>query len=328
MATPFQTSLFGIDPIKYRQERAAEFDRLLAAQQSPQSRMGFAIGNLLGGVFGGEDPALARASAIQGIYNQVAQQFPDQTSPEFYKALANAIPAEYADAKIIASEKAQAAEAASLDRQIKLGKLGRETTEAEQKELKFFTENPDQAAFELQRLAKIIEADPNNQAALARYEKIATAGTTGAITRAGAEEKADVTLKKEKALTAKYEKDLEDAKKFGPAERWDAETDAARTLLQGYGIDPTKPLQSQNIPSSILYGPAGQSIVSASEKALRKKTTEGGVPGVAPAAAQAAPVAGDPTIKAAVEKAGGVYDPANFEYRIVNGAVQRKPKGK
>jgi hypothetical protein len=296
MATPFQTSLFGIDPIKYRQERAAEYDRLLAAQQSPQSRMGFAIGNLLGGVFGGEDPALSRASAIQGIYNKVAQQFPDQTSPEFYKALANAIPAEYADAKIIAAEKAQAAEAASLDRQIKLGKLGRETTEAEQKELKFFTENPDQATFELQRLAKIIEADPNNQAALARYEKIATAGTTGAITRAGAEEKADVDIKKNKALINKYEKDLEDAKKFGPEERLNMEIDAARLLLKGYGVDPSKPLQGQNIPASILYGPAGQSIVQASQKALQKKTTESSVPYVAPQAGPAAAPAGAPGV--------------------------------
>lgn len=326
MATPFQTSLFGVDPLAYRQQRAAEYDKLLAAQQSPQSRIGFALGNLLGGVFGGEDPVLKRASDIKNVYNQVAQKFPDQTSPEFYRALADAIPPQYADAKIIAAEKAQAAEDAAFKRIAERDKASQAAAKSEQEMIKFFTENPDQASTELQRLAKIIEANPNDTAALARYEKIATAGTTGAITRAGKEEKAAVDLKKDKALTAKYEKDLEDAKKFGPAERWDAETDAARSLLRGYGIDPTKPLQSQNIPSSILYGPAGQSIVKASETALRQKTTEGGGPGMS--APVAAPVAGDPAIKAAVERAGGVYDPANFDYRIVNGQVQRKPKGK
>jgi hypothetical protein len=316
MATPFQTSLFGIDPLKYRQERASEYDRLMAAQQSPQSRIGFALGNLLGGVFGGEDPILKRASDIQGIYNKVAQQFPDQTSPEFYKALADAIPPQYADAKIIASERAQQAEDAAFKRIA-------ERTKADQEIVKFYTENPDQASTELQRLAKIIEANPNDTAALARYEKIATAGTTGAITRAGKEEKADVELKKDKALIAKYERERVENAKLNPIDKYNNDIQAARDLLKVYGVDPTKPIKDQ-VPSSVMIS-AGSVLLKAQENALLQKTTEGGTP---LSSAAAAPVAGDPAVKAAVEKAGGVYDPANFDYRIVNGQVQRKPKGK
>lgn len=323
MATPFQTSLFGVDPLKYRQERAAEYDKLLAAQQSPQSRIGFALGNLLGGVFAGEDPVLKRASDIKNVYNQVAQKFPDQTSPEFYRALADAIPPQYADAKIIAAEKAQAAEDAAFKRIAERDKASQAAAKSEQEMIKFFTENPDQASTELQRLAKIIEANPNDTAALARYEKIATAGTTGAITRADKEEKDKIGIEKDKAMTAKYKKDLEDAQKFSAEDRVNMETQAARDLLKSYNIDITKPVSGQiTAREFVTVGPA---LEDARQKALRKITTEKSTP---LSSAASAPVAGDPAVKAAVEKAGGVYDPANFDYRIVNGQVQRKPKGK
>lgn len=277
MATPFQTSLFGVDPLKYRQERAAEYDKLLAAQQSPQSRIGFALGNLLGGVFAGEDPVLKRASDIKNIYNQVAQQFPDQTSPEFYRALADAIPPQYADAKIIAAEKAQAAEDAAFKRITEKDKAAQAAAKSEQEMIKFFTENPDQASTELQRLAKIIEANPNDTAALARYEKIATAGTTGAITRAGKEEKTKLEMDKDKALIAKYNREKVEAEKLNPVDKYNSEIQSARDLLSVYKIDPTKPIKDQ-VPGSILYGPGGATLLEAQKKALLKKTTEGGTP--------------------------------------------------
>jgi hypothetical protein len=135
-------------------------------------------------------------------------------------------------------------------------------------EIKFYTDNPDQATFELQKLAEIIAADPTNTEALDRYQRISTAASTGAQERAVRKEKEQLVTAKDRALLAKYQKDLQDAQKFGPAERWQAEKQAALNLLKNYNIDISKPLAGQ-VPTTILYSPIGAEITNAYERALR-----------------------------------------------------------
>ena len=90
MATGFQQGLLGnINPADYalRQQQM-----MMQAQQgmSPYERMGYNIANIAGGLFGVEDPTLKRVGEIQGIYSEVAKNFTDQNSPEFYQALQKA----------------------------------------------------------------------------------------------------------------------------------------------------------------------------------------------------------------------------------------------
>lgn len=217
---------------------------------------------------------------------------------------------------LVMSSKLSEVKTKKAEYNLKAKKAAREETESKQKTIEFYTKNPDQASIELQRLSKVLEENPNDTEALRRYEEITAAGTTGAMQRAGKEEKADVELKKDKALIVKYKQDINDASKLGTADKWNAEREAAIALFKANGIDPTKPLKGTAL--------ANTALVQAQQVALREPR---GTNMPKPTAAPATPTV-DPAMKAAVEKAGGVYDPANFEYRVVNGAVQRKPKGK
>lgn len=270
--------------------------------QNPQLGLAATSGALLGrglaNLFGGRgffetsDPALRKVSEIQSLYNEAMQSFDPDNPQTSYSTLAKTL-AERGygrEAALAAAEankyKLQAEELSIKQEDIKLkrakagmdlAEFGRKKTKDEQDTIKFYTDNPDQATFELQRLAEQITADPTNIDALKRYEMIAAAGSTGAQKRFAEKEKESLGTAKDRALLAKYNKELEDAKKFGPAERWDAETDAARKLLETYGIDRTKPLEKQ-IKASTQYGAMAGELSQAFERAVRKKTTEGGSP--------------------------------------------------
>ena len=280
------------DIVDARENYLKRLQAQFSSATSPYERMGLALGNIAGKAFGIEDPALKQASDIQSVYNEVAQRIPDQTSPEFYIELAKAIPPEYSSAKQMALEKAQEVKLAAEDRQMKRDTAKRAATEAERKDLEYFAKNPDQTGVELERLAKIIEADPTNEAALARYQKVATAGTTGAIEQTSKKEKFDLELKKEKVLIDKYQKELKDSSKLDPVAKYNSEIQSARDLMQVYGIDPTKPIKGQ-VPASVM-ATAGTVLLSAQQKALLKRTDEGGTPLASQPAAPVAAPAGAP----------------------------------
>lgn len=161
------TELYGFDPVQRREARLLSFDRLLAAQQTPQSRLGFAIGSLFGDFLAPESPEQGKITVINNAVKQAAQQFPDQTSPEFYNAVAALIPDTYMDSKRVALEAAQKATTAAEE-------LG-------QKRLKTALEFPESITPRLQQLAARIEKNPNDTAALTEYNALASAGQRGAF---------------------------------------------------------------------------------------------------------------------------------------------------
>jgi hypothetical protein len=82
--------IFGPTAGDLRQEYLKNLQGQFSTAQSPYERMGLALGNIIGTAFGVKDPRLEQASAVQGIYSAVAQMHPnDQTTPEFYRELAN-----------------------------------------------------------------------------------------------------------------------------------------------------------------------------------------------------------------------------------------------
>jgi hypothetical protein len=341
------------DPDMLRRQLAMQEMQQLNPQGTAAGAIGALLGRGLGNVTSGRgffdvaDPALKRVSDIQGIMRSV--QFDPANPSKYYTEVANALSSQgYNDLAPLA-----AAEAAKF----KGGKISLSATDLEkidpkdrarviqtfqstgklpedlsfidkpkklEDSLKFFKENPEQATFRLQELSQLIEADPNNKDYIKEFEQISAATSAGAKEKYDREQKNIIDNRLTNLRINKYTQDISDAEKLSPGARWNAEIDAARTLLNGYNIDPSKPLQSQKIPASVLYGPAGASIVDASQKALRKKTTE----------KEPAPVKPKPETKvpqeleSALKAANIPYEPTKYDYRIVNGAVQRKPKGK
>ena len=291
MATTPTTGIgiFGPTLGDLRQQYLKNLQGQFASAQSPYEKMGIALGNIVGTAFGIRDPQLEQASKIQSIYQSVAQMYPDdQTSPEFYRELGNVFSAAgMQEQALLSSEQARKVEDQRIDRQYKLAQMGETIAKKKRDTVDYYKKNPEQAEFRLTQLAEIIKNDPGNAAAVQEYEQITRSASEGAIEASTKTEKETLGLELDRTRLAKYRKELSDSQKFGPAERWDAETDAARKLLSNYNIDPTKPLAGQ-VNSSVLYGPIGGEITNAYERAVRRKTTEGGGPGSAPASAPAA----------------------------------------
>ena len=172
----FSTELYGYDPEERRRRKLESYDRLLAAQQTPQSRLGFALGNLFGEYLAPETGEEGKISSINRALKTAANQFPDQSSPEYYEAVAAAIPEQYADSKIIAQRKAVEARAVLEKAMMERSKLALEL--------------PESITPRLQQLAARIQANPNDASALAEYNSLAMAGQQGAAKIAREEAKA------------------------------------------------------------------------------------------------------------------------------------------
>jgi len=87
MATTAQrgllTSLYGFDPVQRRAEQQAGLDKFLSAQQTPQARMGAALGSLFGQYLAPESEEQTRVAKVNTIYNQVMADA-DPTKPTEY----------------------------------------------------------------------------------------------------------------------------------------------------------------------------------------------------------------------------------------------------
>jgi len=270
-------------PQQIMQERVKQQQSMYASAQSPYERMGMAIGNILGGALGVRDPEMERASLTQSIYNDTLSNVSDITSPDFYTTLSkNLASAGLLPEAAYSAQEARKYRLEELDLNIKQAKAGREAREAAQKNVDYYKKNPEQAEFRIAQLAQTLSNDPTNAAALQEYTQITRAASEGSIEATQKAQKEELGTDIDRARLAKYRKDLEDAQKFGPAERWQAEKAAALTLLKNYNIDPTKPLNKQEppLPASLLYGPVGGEITKAYERAVRPDV---GTPMAAPA---------------------------------------------
>jgi hypothetical protein len=100
--------MFGPTVTDLRQQYLKNLQGQFSSAQSPYERMGLALGNILGTAFGVKDPALEQASTVQSIYSAVAMNHPDQTTPEFYRELANTFAAAGLNEQaLMSSEKAR-----------------------------------------------------------------------------------------------------------------------------------------------------------------------------------------------------------------------------
>ena len=110
MATTSTTGvgMFGPTTADLRQEYLKNLQGQFSAAQSPYERMGLAIGNIVGTALGVKDPRLETASTVKSIYSAVAMNHPDQTTPEFYRELANTFAAAGLNEQaLMSSEKAK-----------------------------------------------------------------------------------------------------------------------------------------------------------------------------------------------------------------------------
>jgi hypothetical protein len=320
-------SLFGTSPeevILARQKEARQ-EQLLRNQQiaqqgsqfgvfAPLYQAGLRFGDIAGqavsqGLFpGSADPILKKAVDVQSVLSRYQGQ--DLSDPTVLKGMSGELSKlGYANEAMMLSKEATTAERLAraekreetkLDIQLaELGIKRRTLTRQEEKDerdlVEFFKKNPEQSGTALQTLAAQIERDPTNQVLLDRYNKIAQAGTSGAMEVSAKAEKTAIETEKDRVLIARYRQELDDTRKLKPADRYDAEIDAARDLLKNYKIDITKPLEGQ-VSAQVLYGPIAGELTNAYERALRRKTTEmGGAPAPVPGATPgpvAAPTSG------------------------------------
>jgi hypothetical protein len=353
-------SIFGLDmpdEATVQQRLMAQALAPITQAQNPYERIGAALGTFGGaaltGAFGAPDPTLQTTSKIKTIQAKVVQsgeKDPTKLATMFADELAKDPDLSSLALQVRASipktggkislsvadlERIDPAQRAQVIANYQAtGQLPSDISlvgkpEDVKKDITFYKANPEQATFRLQEIVTLLEADPNNKTLLKEYEQITAAASEGARENYNKEQKRVLDERLDNVRLATYRRNLEESNSLSPAARWNAEIDAARDLLKGYNINPNQPLQSQKIPASILYGPAGSSLVQASQLALRKKTTEGGKAPAAnkPAEQSANTAQPDPVLLNALQAAKIPYEPNKYDYRVVNGKVQRAKKG-
>jgi hypothetical protein len=321
------------DPEYLRRQRAIEEMKALNPSGDAAGALGALLGRGIGNISSGRgffetpDAGLQKVSAVQDIMKTF--QFDPNNPAAYYNQVGQALQEQgYGDMASLAFQEARKFTVQDTELGIKQAQAGAAAREAARKNIEYYKKNPEQAEFRIAQLAEVLANDPTNAAALQEYNQITRAASEGSIEATQKAQKEELGTDIDKARLAKYQKDLEDAQKFGPAERWQAEKAAALTLLRNYNIDPTKPLNKQEppLPASLLYGPVGGEITKAYERAVRPDV---GAPMATPTPAAPAPssAAGSPNVEARVKASGIPYEPDKYEYRVLaNGTVQRRPK--
>jgi hypothetical protein len=310
------SSLFGPTPAELilAQQKEARQEQLLRNQQIAQQGAEFGPfrGLYQAGLRMGEvgsqaiaqslfpqqmDPRLQEATAIQSVITKFGDK--DLTDPKVLTQVSQ----EFSKLGMTKQAVLTATEAKKFSLQeeelgIKRAKAGREArgelreiAEAERKELEFYTKNPDQTSVALQTLAEQLRIDPTNAAVLDKYNKIAAAGTTGAMKQTAEIEKERLDADRVKSIIAKNNAELGKIKKdnFDAGTRWNFERQAAIDLLASYNYKPGDKLKGADQLNAEL--------LNAQEKAMREvwqgatvptpRTTP--TPTPRPAAAQSAP---------------------------------------
>lgn len=241
-------NLLGYDPREQQLQQQKLWAGLYGAAQSPYERMGLALGQIGGTLFGGNETEQGRMGAVNKALQEVGSQYTSNT-PEYFKALADALPADMANAKAYALQEAQKLETAA--------------TKQTREDVEFVSKRPEQLATELSTLttrlenkAKLAgwtgegEVPADIQAKLEKtpeYKKImqlSTAGQEALIDRAQKEEKEGLTIESLKTTIAKNKKELKDiGDKFDAGTRWNYERQAAIDMLAAAGYRPDQKLE-------------------------------------------------------------------------------------
>lgn len=337
IAPSFTTGLLGYDPREQQLQQQKLWAGLYGQASSPYEKIGIGVGQLGGALIGGlmgESASQKRERTLLSVKEAADQQFVPG-SPEYYKYVADNLPegAEYSQSKDLANQEFAKARKAALAEEANERKSVREDPESldvfapkyatpllAKAQLRGFDPEKEavpQTTEEIKAFAKLydLDKDPNYNKLMglrSLAEKEAKKEERKSEIEALTIDKIKSTINKNKADLGKIASD-----KFEAGNRWNQEREAALNLFTANKLDPSKPLKGINL--------ANTELVRAQSVALREpwtgkageKITPTGSTGAAPAVNE---------IKQKVESIGQVYDPAKYEYRIVNGQVQRKAK--
>lgn len=268
MATTFAKGLFGVDPAEYSMQQQKLWSNLYAQAGSPYEKMGIALAQIGGTAFGLTETRVDKKIAdISKVLNDIGTQYQVGTA-EYYKAVADALPAQYPDAKAQAMAefvKFKANETKTYADAIKAIKDNPETVDTFADPLKISilqkatrkgwseetTPVPTTAA-EMADFAKKFEltSDPDFRRYSSMYkvaEKEGTKEKVEAEIKLLTIDKIEGQIKKNKAELNKIATD-----NFDAGQRWNLERESAISLFKAAGLDPTKPLRGANLANTEL----------------------------------------------------------------------------
>jgi hypothetical protein len=306
MATTFAKGLFGVDPAEYSMQQQKLWSNLYAQAGSPYEKMGIALAQIGGTAFGlTETPVDKKIADISKVLNDIGTQYQVGTA-EYYKAVADALPAQYPDAKAQAQAefvKFKANETKTYADAIKAIKDNPETVDTFADPLKISilqkatrkgwseetTPVPTTAA-EMADFAKKFEltSDPDFR----RYSSMYKVADKEKTKEAQEEKKRGLDIENTEVLIKKNKKDLQKiGNDFTQGDKWNAEREAAISLFRAAGLDPTKPLKGAAL--------ANTELVNAQAKALRDPWTGQSNVKITPPSAIGTPLPAAPAAKPA-----------------------------
>jgi hypothetical protein len=115
IAPSFTTGLLGYNPREEQLQQQKLWANLYGQASSPYEKIGIGIGQLGGALIGGlmgETPAQKKEKAVIAVRQQADAQFAPG-SPEYFRFVAENLPAEYADSRAFAAQEAAKAQAAA-----------------------------------------------------------------------------------------------------------------------------------------------------------------------------------------------------------------------
>lgn len=143
MANSLKKGLLGYDPMEVQMQQQKLWSNMYGQAGSPYEKMGIALGQLGGALFGAFDGGTAQATSLDKVLAQAGQQF-TPNSPEYFKYIADSLPDTMMESKTRALTMAAEAEAAARKTQ--------------REEVKFVTDNPEQLNQAIQAPAASIQA--------------------------------------------------------------------------------------------------------------------------------------------------------------------------
>jgi len=310
MATTFAKGLFGVDPAEYSMQQQKLWSNLYSQASSPYEKMGIALAQIGGTALGLNETAVDKKIAdISKVLNDIGTQYQVGTA-EYYKAVADALPAEYPDAKAQAQaefikfkqketeifDKAKDSvrkDPESVDVYVNplIVNIAKKAKEWNAEETPLPTNREELVSFAKQFK---LTNDPDYGRALSLYrvsEKEARKETQE-------EEKRGLDIQNTKVIIEKNKKELSKiaSDNFTAGDRWNAEREAAISLFKAAGLDPTKPLRGANL--------ANTELVNAQSKALRDPWTGKGNVTITPPSAVGAPPPAAPAAAKAPAQTG------------------------
>lgn len=278
------SSLLGFDPIEEERNRQRLWTSLYSGASSPWEKVGIGIGQLAGGLFGGQTTAVSQQEQLNKVAAEATQQFAPN-SADYFRYIADNLPDSMTMVKTNAAALARDAES-------------KERT-AMQADTKYIKDNPEALAIELQPLttrlenrAKLLYAkegyDPasgepipesimKKLEATPEYKKIAQLseiGQTALIEKGRKVEKDAIDL--ELAKKNLEMKDLDFTQKNLNIKKLQQDLNgasqdvlSARAVFTVNGLDYLKPLNEQKIPNQLKFTPGFMSsLIQAQRKAL------------------------------------------------------------